>query len=231
MLLSRLSLAQTSQPRWFLGVIGGFNANFHGGSFNNPCVYSVQAPTGTGYGSIAGIAAEYFLNDHGALSVQCHIYHENKPGRFNAPGTTFAMYDEATNQMVIGQEQQTGSSSLGLLNCEILLQYNVPFLQDFGIVFGPKFGHVTYNSLDVIQTLPAPLKYVATGQSSQPIAQGSIPDLNTFQNSAKFGVQYEFSLTPLLLSPSIYYEYSFTKIADSWFVNTIAFTVDVKYGL
>ncbi|HET7153141.1 MAG TPA: hypothetical protein VFJ29_05190 [Candidatus Kapabacteria bacterium] len=44
-------------------------------------------------------------------------------------------------------------------------------------------------------------------------------------------MQYEILAGRFLITPAVSYDYGITKVAPGWSVNTLAGTVDVKYGL
>jgi hypothetical protein len=229
--------AQTDQPRLFIGIIGGFNKNYHSGTFSLPDTNGLEIKTpgmGTYNGSLYGLAGEYWFTENGTTALQFNIYYEHKPGNFLWIGTPVTFYDTTSNQTYIYSRNHELDIVYDLLNFEALFRYNI--LPYFGISIGPKFGVVTYtqyilyqiiNHIQGIYLLPEEI-----GQSEyliQPLKP--IPSAYVYHLAIKLSLQYELLLGNFLITPAVSFDYGVTNIAPSWSVNTLAGTVDVKYGL
>ncbi|HZV12701.1 MAG TPA: hypothetical protein VFA55_05755 [Candidatus Kapabacteria bacterium] len=231
--------AQEIQPRLFLGVIGGYNSDYHNGGFmsyfdstgtlrnamNNPA-------SGNGYGIIIGMAGEYWFNDEGSTSLQFKMYFEQKPGSFTWTGMPHPYYDSTSGQNFFYWINKRVKVQYNLLNFEFTYVYDVPFLSHFGVSIGPKFGVVTYTSYyDYDTIMPAPFVFGALNSNTMLIVDQSIPSAYAMRLAVKLGLQYELLVDRFLITPAVWYDYGITKIAPGWQINTFAGTVDVKYGI
>jgi hypothetical protein len=232
--------AQENQPRWFLGVVGGYNADYHSGTtqfftFGDiPGLNSWPTPAanGNGNGIILGLAGEYLFTNDGSTSLQFKLYYERKPGIFNWNGTHTSYYDSTTNQLYDYYQRFEVDATYDLFNIEILYKYNIPFLSHAGISIGPKFGIVTGSSYTQYSTLYPSFRTFPDGASTEYLLpKEDIPGAIPYHLGVKLGAQYEILLDRFLITPAISYDYGITKIVSSWQVNTLAGTVDVKYGL
>jgi hypothetical protein len=222
--------AQTDQPRFFIGLTAGYNTNYHTGKFFLPNPKGDQPfyTTGNGNDIVLGFAGEYRLDDAGSTSLQCKLYYERKPGSFTADPLP---YSNKNNSEVL-LSGATLQATYDLFNLEILYEYDIPFMPNFGISIGPKLGYalnknIIQNGLvwDVTNS-PDTILVADTLNSS-----GSIVGASTFRLGVKLSVQYKIILGRFLITPALWYDYGITKIIPGWQVNTLAGTVDVIYGL
>src|SRR5579864_504994 len=91
--ISQQSFGQTNQPRWFLGVVGGYNSNNHSGGFLGPTSHNELLPyTGSqSTSAMFGLASEYWFTHDGTMSLQFKLYYEQKPGNFIS-NSTFVVF-------------------------------------------------------------------------------------------------------------------------------------------
>ncbi|HET7153237.1 MAG TPA: hypothetical protein VFJ29_05695 [Candidatus Kapabacteria bacterium] len=214
--------AQDTLPRWFLGVVGGYNANYQRNTFivpywNGATVFLPE----TGNSSIWGLAGEYRLNGEGRNAIQLKTYYERVPGNFSwdteSSNGNFGNYSVQTNY--------------DFIYFDILYKYDIPFLSHTGLCLGPQIGFVTGTRYVVFGDEGNIYSAIDRQMPPSIIADNSIPNAFKFQAGIKFGIQYEWMIHRFLITPVVSYNYGITNIAPGWHVNTLAGTVDVKYGL
>jgi hypothetical protein len=226
--------------RFFVGPFGGFDLNFHSGGFTS---FTQDAKcgaftTGSGNGLIAGLAAEYWFKAGGPSSgVQARVSYEQKPGKFDATGTTLFANDTLRKQIIEIYPLHTTDVTYNLLTIETLYKYQFPGTE-LGVVAGPKFGFPMGATAIQNQTFDYGLgrtpSYVTfdDGSQSHQLYSGDVPNKAGFRLALKIGAQYEFLLGALLVTPCIAYDLGVTKVSstEGWRVSSLAGTIDFKYG-
>ena len=235
---SQQLFAQADQPRLFIGVIGGFNKNYHSGTFSLPDSNGLEIKTpgmGTYNGSLYGLAGEYWFTENGTTALQFNICYEHKPGNFRWVGAPITFVDTTTDQTFIYSRNNEIDAIYDLINFEALFRYNI--LPHFGISIGPKFGivvHTQYSQFQFINHIQGNFllpEEMPDGAGDIIAPSTPIPGAYAYHLAINLGAQYELLLGPILITPAVSFDYDVTNIAPSWSVNTLAGTIDVKYGL
>jgi hypothetical protein len=230
--------AQENQPRWFLGVVGGYNSNIKAGWLETIGQHGeILDYDGGGSnlnGMLLGLSGEYWLTDNGSLTLQVKFYYEQKPSGFEIAGVPFGYFD-TTNSRVEPYYQfpyPAYQTTYNLINVESLVKFNI--VSRLGISIGPKLGYVITKkySESGIAYYYAPSSNVTPPYLPDTLnSSGNIPGAHSFRLGLQIGLQYDFLLGNFLITPEVSYDIGETTIAGSWYVNTLAGTVDVKYGL
>ena len=234
-LLARHSFAQTSQPQWFLGVIGGctFNEHYNISSMNNPANI-ISTANGTGFS--LGLASQYRLNDTGGRAILFNVYYEQKPGNTTVLGMPYFSSNPKTGEAYLLQSQQNTAIQYNLLNVEVLYKINVPVLglEHLGVALGPKLGYAVTSSYYAYRTTvptsgsPIPPGYPFPDTT---LASGAIAGAKKFQIALSVNIQYEIPLGDFMIIPAIMSELNITTITGSWGVNTSSVVIEAMYAL
>ncbi|HET7152139.1 MAG TPA: outer membrane beta-barrel protein [Candidatus Kapabacteria bacterium] len=225
--------------RIFIGPIVGYNSNFHTGDFQTlgNAAYATSADcgsftTGGGNGFLAGLAAEYWFKPGGATALQVRVYYEQKPGNFDNTGAPLTYFDTVTATPIQFSRNYHVQAKYNLINLEITYKYDIPGLPHFGVEIGPKFGFLMSSQYYQYQDIPTPgFVFQATGTNKQDLVPAqNIPQASSFRFGLKGGLQYEALLGPVLVTPAIWYDLGVTKVVNSWGVNSLAGSIEFKYG-
>ncbi|HET7153143.1 MAG TPA: outer membrane beta-barrel protein [Candidatus Kapabacteria bacterium] len=214
--------AQEHPPRFFIGPMMGYNFSYHKGITTDPANGDILSGSagGDGNGSLLGLTSEYWLGNRGGLAIQCKLYYEQMPGAITLfpTGQYYDPYQLGTSAGI--------NITYNTFNFEALFKYEV--IAHLGIVGGPEFGYVinrTYSENG------ATFSYKDSVVMSLFNASGEIPGSHTWRTGIDLGLQYEFFWGNFLITPAIIYDFGITPVAQAWRVNTLAGTIDVKYGL
>ncbi len=230
--------------RIFIGPLVGYNSNFHSGGFNTLGAGAALADpacgsftTGSGNGIIAGLAAEYWFKPGGPTALQMRFYYEQKPGQFTTTTAPQQVLNLQNNQLNTFSGTYTVKSTYDIFNVEAQYKYNLPGSR-FGVAIGPKFSFHMKSSYSQVETLTPGFKFIVPNSSGGKdtvdaitISDASpIPDVKGFRLGLVAHVQYELLLGPFLVTPRVLYDLGITKVTGSWGVNSLAGTIELKYG-
>lgn len=231
------------QSKVLVGPRVGVNRNFHTGGFRT--IEEPNCPeftSGSGWGFLAGLTAEFQLGESWSLIPA--ITYSSMPGQFTQtlPDALVLIPGEAdpVEQTVTTQSDITYS----LVTAEVL--WKQEFLVTGGglrlsAAAGPTFSYVLGGSNRQIQQLVEPQNARFTNPSGLPaedngrrliLYDGDIPGRSSIRASLKGGLQAEFGLfnDAWLMSPGVFYDFGLTDVSgnENWRVSSVYLQVDMR---
>jgi hypothetical protein len=231
-----------------VGPVIGINRNFHSGGFRViPAPDCPVFESGSGWGFLAGLTAEFQLGESWSLIPR--ITYDSRPGEFHQTLDKVPVLinsDDQSGTVTTTDETVSTTSTItySLLNAEVM--YKQEFWQigkgvRVAAEAGPVFGYVMGGKNRQVQDLEQPENARFINQANYPtdnngrtiiFFDGDIPGRNSIRFSLKAGLQAEVGLfnNAWIMCPGIYYDYGLTKVTntENWNLNSILFQVDFR---
>lgn len=231
-----------------VGPVIGINRNFHSGGFR--VIDEPNCPvfeSGTGWGFLAGLTAEFQLGE--SWSIIPRVTYDSRPGKFeqSLPDVPVLIPSSTGDPTTVNQSVSTTSTiTYTLLNAEVM--YKQEFWQigkgvRIAAEAGPVVGYVLGGKNRQVQDLeepqnarfinPDPTRFAeANGGRELIFFDGDIPGRNSIRFSLKAGLQAEVGLfnNAWIMCPGIYYDLGLTKVTnnENWNLNTLMFQLDFR---
>lgn len=230
------------KSRVLIGPVIGGTRNYHTGGFrtiNDPICPIFES--GTGWGILAGLSAEFQIGETWSLIPR--ICFDQRPGKFTQDLPDAKVLVPPLTEPITQTISAISTVTYQMLTAEVMYKQEFAKIGKvrLALAAGPVMGLVLGGKNRQVHNLIEPqnarfinLNNLPTENNGRTLVffDADIPSRNSSRFSLKGGLQVEFGLfnNAIIATPGIYYDYGLTQVSgtENWNLSSMLFHIDFR---